>query len=101
MDHKVLVQQYLANKEQLGRIYARQRYIRDLLEGCELPKKRRPATPADVVVDAVLWYERGDDGPFCTLVFEVYGAADNFKGYCDELSGSRYGLDGAYVEIVS
>lgn len=70
----------------------------DEIKTIETPVNLRPATPEDVVVGAVLYYLKGDDGPFCNLVDEVYRPSDPWKAYCAH-DGCRYGLEGAFVEV--
>lgn len=62
------------------------------------PVHLRPATPADVVVNAVLWYPRHDFGTLQTwrIVREVRDPQDAWKAYIAD-DGCRYGLDGAFV----
>ena len=72
---------------------------REIAEKCELPSALRPATPADIVANAILWYPRFTRRKWL-IVDEVLYPSDAFKAFCDDL-GSRYGLDGAFVEIKS
>ena len=61
-----------------------------------LPAQLRPATAADIVVDAVLWYPQWDS-PQWNIVETVRAPYDAYKAY--ESGGCRYGLKGAFVEI--
>lgn len=67
---------------------------------CPIPANLRPATPSDIVEGAIIWHKNGDDGDFWNIVEEVLRPDDPFKAYYSE-DGCRYGLDEAYVEVVS
>jgi len=63
----------------------------------------RPATAADIVEGAIIWYPRweedeDDDVRSWRRVEEVYYPSDQWKAYCADC-GCRYGLDGAFVEV--
>lgn len=73
-------------------------HMETIAENCEFPKYFRPATPEDIIVENVIWYQGGDDGIFWQIIEEVYRSCDNFKAYCGE-DGCRYGLDGAFVRV--
>lgn len=68
---------------------------------CKPPKNRRPAWARDIKVGAVIWHERGKrfGGDYWHVVDEVRHPEDSFKAYVAD-DGCRYGLDGAYVEVV-
>ena len=67
---------------------------------CPLPVTLRPANADDIVAGAVIWYPRGDEGHFWKIVSEPRFYGDAFKAYVAD-DGSRYGLDGAYVEVTA
>lgn len=65
----------------------------------------RVATPADIVVGAVLWYEHDGWNPEWTekryyfqIVGDVHRPSDPWKAYTSH-SGCCYGLNGAMVEV--
>jgi hypothetical protein len=64
-----------------------------------LPNNLRPATVADIVEGAVIWYKEGDDGPFYRTVGEVLNPRSAPAFLCRQF-GCRYGLDGAFVEVM-
>lgn len=64
----------------------------------------RVATPADIVVGALLWYEREEDGDegnphYWCIVEDVLRPSDAWKAFTAH-DGCRYGLDGAMIEIL-
>lgn len=64
----------------------------------------RVATPADIVVGALLWYEREEDGDegnphYWCIVEDVLRPSDAWKAFTAH-DGCRYGLDGAMVEVL-
>jgi len=65
-----------------------------------LPERLRPATAADVVEGAILWYPPTELRPtHCwKRVDEVMKPDDAWKGYVSH-DGCRYGLRGAFVEV--
>ena len=76
-------------------------------EACEaadlakLPKRLRQAEEKDIIVGAVIWYpewEMEDDSRCWNIVEEVLRPSSLWKAYCAH-DGSRYGLDGAFVEV--
>ena len=67
---------------------------------CPLPVTLRPANADDIVAGAVIWYPQGDEGHFWKIVSEPRFYGDAFKAYVAD-DGSRYGLDGAYVEVTA
>lgn len=79
---------------------------RERADAAPLPKCLRPATPADIVENAIIWYpeygqEAGGDYdavPCWSVVEEVLYPSDEFKAYCAD-DGCRYGLNGAFVEV--
>lgn len=63
----------------------------------------RVATAADIVVGALLWYAREEDGDegnpwFWCIVEDVIHPNDMWKAYTAH-DGCRYGLDGAMIEV--
>lgn len=63
----------------------------------------RVAVPADIVVGALLWYEREEDGDegnphYWCIVDEVLRPSEAWKAFTAH-DGCRYGLDGAMVEL--
>lgn len=60
-------------------------------------QKLRPAQACDIVIDAIIYYFDGDNGPFWRIVEEPLHYGDAFKAY-EADDGCRYGLDGAFVE---
>ena len=62
--------------------------------------KRRPATAADIVFGATIHYKHGDDGPFTRTVEEVLRPSDPYKAFSAD-DGCRYGLDDAYVDVMT
>ncbi len=64
-----------------------------------LPTNLRPATAADIVVGAVIWYPSWDERKWA-IVEEVRYPNDDWKAYCSH-DGCRYGLHGAFVEIAA
>jgi hypothetical protein len=64
-----------------------------------LPKRLKPAQAWDITRGAIIWYPDGDEGPFWCIVENVSAPNDPFKAFDDEITRSRYGLDGAFVEI--
>lgn len=72
----------------------------DATADAKLPDSLRPATPTDIVVDAVLWYPDNDEGhPKWCIVDEVRDPGDAFKAFISD--GCRYGLEGCFVEVES
>lgn len=69
-------------------------------EKAELPASLRPAEPRDIVEGAILWYPSGvyNDYDFWQYVSEVHSPDSPWKAYTAN-DGSRYGLDGAFVEV--
>ena len=63
---------------------------------CPVPKNIRPANVGDVHPGVVFWYP-DRDGPKWCIVEEVLHPSDSFKAFMAD--GSRYGLEGAYVEV--
>jgi hypothetical protein len=71
------------------------------LEACKgqaFPWKVRRAAACDIHPGAIIWYKDGDEGPFFQRVVELYNPSDPIKAFCGH-DGSRYGLDGAFVDI--
>jgi hypothetical protein len=64
---------------------------------CPLPDNLRPATPADIVEDVIVWYPRWT-GRRWAIVDEVLDPTDKFKAFLSDYE--RCGLDGAFVEVV-
>lgn len=64
------------------------------------PERKRPATPEDIRVGAVIWHvmDREDGGDYWHIIKEVQYPDDLFKAYIAD-DGCRYGLDRAYVAI--
>lgn len=63
----------------------------------------RVATAADIMVGALLWYKRNEDGDdenpwFWCIVEDVLLPNDLWKAFTAH-DGCRYGLDGAMVEV--
>lgn len=63
----------------------------------------RVATAADIMVGALLWYKREEDGDkgnpwFWCIVEDVLRPNDLWKAFTAQ-DGCRYGLDGAMVEL--
>lgn len=63
----------------------------------------RVATAADIMVGALLWYKRDEDGDdentwFWCIVEDVLRPNDLWKAFTAH-DGYRYGLDGAMVEV--
>lgn len=63
----------------------------------------RVATAADIVVGALLWYAREEDGDegnpwFWCIVEDVIHPNDMWKAYTAH-DGCRYGLDGAMIDV--
>lgn len=72
--------------------------LRDAYESVQqhpFPENVRPATAQDIVVDQVVWYRL--DTPHWLIVDKVLNHGDRFKAFVS--NGSRYGLDGAFVEV--
>jgi hypothetical protein len=66
---------------------------------CDVPEKLRPATSADIIKYAVIWYPEGQfDDRFWCIVNEPLGPDYWDAAYIAE-DGCNYDLDGAYVEI--
>jgi hypothetical protein len=66
---------------------------------CPIPANLRPATPADVMEGAVMWFpEWSADGRQWSIVSSVYDVEDPWKAWMDE-DGSRHGLRGAFIEV--
>ena len=63
-----------------------------------LPDNLRPANADDIKVGAIVWYKRGDEGPFWQIVERPLYYGDAFKAYTAE-DGCRYGLDDAWIEV--
>jgi len=61
-----------------------------------LPEKLRPATPADVIVGAVIWKPDFDGDCKWCVIDEVLHPDDDFKAWVSD--GCRYGLHRAFVE---
>ena len=97
--------EYLAiKKADLAIIEAAEKRIEEARKAahrCKPPKNRRPAWARDIVVGAVIWHERERrfGGDYWNVVEEVLYPGDAFKAYCAD-DGCRYGLEGAYVEVV-
>lgn len=76
------------------------RRMDDEMDSIEFPElgRLRPATAADIVVDAVLFYPDTSDhaASWWCVVDEVLNPASDFKAFVD-LSGCRHGLHGAHV----
>lgn len=70
---------------------------RESAKECPFPEHVRPATPADIVVDQILWYRYKED-LWWVIVQEVICPNSDFKGYVGE-DGCRHGLHNAFVEI--
>jgi len=72
----------------------------EALEDAPLPENLRPATPADIVEDAILWYPpvNGRDFHYWMRVGKVMYPDDDFRAYVSH-DGGRYGLRGAFVEV--
>jgi len=69
----------------------------ELAKECPLPQRLRQATPEDITVGQILWY----DDKYWTgwkAVEEVLHPSDRWKAYVAE-DGCRYGLDGAMIEL--
>jgi hypothetical protein len=68
-------------------------------ENAQIPKMIRSATPNDIYVGAVIWYQREEaiDNSW-HVVEEVLNPKCDFKAYV-ALCGARYGLEDAFVEL--
>ena len=67
-----------------------------LLQRPPAKKNLRPATAADIVEGAIIWYMV--DVPYWKHIEYVSYPSDLYKGFTAE-DGCRYGLEDAYVEI--
>ena len=69
-------------------------------EKAVMPKRIRPATAEDIVIGAIIWYPKDEytDTYWKYVSFVMY-PNDQWKAYCAH-DGCRYGLDGAFVEVV-
>src|SRR4051794_39156218 len=78
----------------------REREAYEAAMGAPLPARLRPATAADIVEDAIIWYplREGRDYHCWSRVHQVMCPDDDFKAYLSH-DGARYGLDGAFVEV--
>lgn len=73
---------------------------RILAEQSPLPKNLRRARAEDIVEGAIIWYTKKTVGLGCcrwSVVSEPMYYGDSFRAYLAD-DGSRYGLDGAYIE---
>lgn len=69
-------------------------------ERAAVPKKLRPATAADLTkVGQVVWYPHWDECKWA-MVEEPRDYGDAWKAYTAH-DGCRYGLKGAYIELVA
>lgn len=64
-----------------------------------LPASLQAATPSDIVEGAILWYPE-HQGRRWEEISVVYDPTDDFKAYLSD-DGCRYGLRGAFVEMVA
>ena len=84
-------------EEEIAKMRRKIENVRKYALDCNLPENLRPATPRDIVVDAIIWVPDIDEEfAYWHLIEEVYSPSDPYKGYC--AGGCRYGLDGAFVE---
>lgn len=68
------------------------------MEELTLPSNLRKAEASDIVEGATIWYPANEyRDAYVNTVVAVRYPSDLFKAYVAE-DGSRYGLDGAYVE---
>lgn len=56
----------------------------------------RPARPADIVEGRMIFYHKGDNGPFFQIVREIREPDDDFNAFMSE-DGCIYGLLDAFV----
>ncbi len=73
-------------------------HAEELAGEVRLPCNTRRATAKDVTEGAILWYS--DYSEYWLMVDEVLRPSDEFKAYIAH-DGCRYGLDGAFVEVVN
>lgn len=65
-----------------------------------LPSNLRKAEPKDIVLDNVIWYKKDEySDNYCKIVDEVLHPDSMYKSFC-ATDGCRYGLDGAFVEVI-
>jgi hypothetical protein len=89
--------------EQQEIIKAAQKKINDAREiagECPPPVKRRKAEAGDIQPGAIIWHARDEDygGDYWHIVMVPRRYGDPQKAYVAD-NGSRYGLEGAYVEV--
>ena len=102
---------FISERNQQERIISAARSVIDvslsLALNCPPPSKDMlvSASPGDIVLGAVLWYQCDEDtldgwpqGWFWKIVDEVDQPRDPYKAYTAH-DGCRYGLDGAFVEV--
>lgn len=93
------IEAWIAQRKHIIRQKAIERHLLMNAEEQPIPDRLRPATPEDIQVGNIIWYKDGDDGPFWQLIEEVRNPSDDWKAYTGH-DGCRYGLDGAFVEVV-
>lgn len=94
-----LIQEWLDAVAKYTRAYHNMKRAEKKAEQAPMPKKLRPATAADIIQGAIIWYPPDDieDNYYWKSVGEVRFPNDPFKAYTAH-DGCRYGLDGAFVE---
>ena len=97
-----LIQDWLDSEKELSNARLRMdEALEKAEEEVELPANIRRAIASDIKQGAIIWYPRWkeEDGRCWNIVEEVLRASDDWKAYCAQ-DGCRYGLDGAFIEVV-
>lgn len=97
-----LIQKWLDAQDYTSNALKEENDALDEAESAKLPLELVKAEAKDIVVGNIIWYPRWvEDDEDCRLwniVEDVLYPDDDWKAYCAQ-DGSRYGLDGAFVEI--
>jgi len=74
--------------------------MKEEAENCPEPAVLTQATAANIIEGSIIWYVTDDELQTCwVIVEEVLNPSDEFKAFCAD-DGCRYGLDGAYIEVM-
>ncbi len=93
-----LIQNWLDARAEAEAASEAARVAEKMAQAARLPNVVRYANDKDIIKGAILWY--ADDSVYWLMVEEVLRPSDPYKAYIAH-DGCRYGLDGAFVEVVN
>ncbi len=92
-----LIQDWLDARAEAEAAWGKVSHAEKIAQAARLPNVIRYANNRDIIKGAILWY--ADDSVYWLMVDEVLRPSDPYKAYIAH-DGCRYGLDGAFVEVM-